>query len=98
MSSSTLLNKLGLKAIHEMSDEELRKLISEDRVNRTATRAAGRIKKLSSESKSKPKRIILTPAQMLEKNLDPAVLMAARKSGKTDMKIYQIMKEKGLIG
>lgn len=93
---TSLLDKLGLKGIKDMSNDELRKLVSGDRLNRTLVRTAGRIKRIAKSEKEanyKPK-----PQPTLESiGLAPALITKLRSGGKSDAEIISTMKARGLI-
>jgi len=95
-----MLNKLGFKSISDMTDEELRALVSNDRIKRVTTRAAGRMTRIAQDKSgsSKPSHVKVHPVLKLEDvGLAPALIIKLRASGKSDLEIITQMKERGLL-
>jgi hypothetical protein len=92
--NSSLLDKLGLKNISQLSDDELRKLVSNDRQNRALVRAAGRVKRIAKDkSATKTHRVV----SLESIGLAPALIAKLRASGKSDGEIISDLKSKGII-
>lgn len=90
---TSLLTKLGLKNLSEMSEAELRQLVSNDRQYRVTTRAAGRINRIA-----KDKHIKLKPPQTLESiGLAPSLIAKLRLSGESDQESIAKLKLAGII-
>jgi hypothetical protein len=92
----TILSKLGLKSIQELSDDELRQLVSLDRQNRAMTRAAGRIKRIKKDEAAPKTHRVVT----LESTGLAAPLIASlrqKNPGKTDGELIAILKSRGII-
>ena len=90
---TSLLTKLGLKSILDMSDEELRELVSADRFRRSAQRAIGRAKRIMSTKKPKAEREI----KLESTGLAPELIVRLRATGKTDAEIIANMKARGIL-
>ena len=90
---SSLLSKLGIKGISELSTEELRKLVSNDRLNRTLVRAAGRIKRIQKDEKTYSPR----PITLESIGLAPTLIAKLRAGGRSDGEIIKELKEKGVL-
>ena len=95
MQPTTLLDKLGLKSLGQMSDDELRQLVSKDRQNRTMVRAAGRIKRIAKDE-AQPKTHKALPT-LEATGLAPALIVKLRASGKSDAELIAILKARGVI-
>lgn len=93
--SNSILEKLGLTSIQNLTAEELQKLISSDRQNRAMVRAAGRIKRISKDS-SQPKSH-KAPPTLASLGFAPALIEKLRASGKSDTELIAMLKEKGVI-
>ena len=92
---SSLLSKIKLKSISEMTDDELREFISADRTRRSQQRALGRAKRLihtKGPSKKRSSRITLESI-----GLRPRLLQKLRATGRTDPEIIDLLREKGVI-
>jgi hypothetical protein len=92
---SNLLDKLGIKGIKDLSTEELRKLVSDDRQYRALTRAAGRIARVKKDEKQ-----VKTPRPLptLESTgLAASLIAKLRLTGKSDNELIAMLKEKGVI-
>lgn len=89
-----LLEKLGIKNIKDLTDDELRSLVSQDRWNRQATRIAGRIKRQAKDDKAPKTKKIATLESI---GLAPEFIVKLRASGKTDGEIITVLKAKGII-
>lgn len=92
--NSSLLDKLGLKSITELSTEELQKLVSGDRQNRTLVRAAGRIKRIAKDKAAVKVHRVVTLESV---GLAPAIIIKLRASGKSDGEIIGELKAKGVL-
>lgn len=92
--NSSLLDKLGLKAITELSTDELRQLVSGDRQNRVLVRAAGRIKRINKDKASVKVHKLVTLESI---GLAPSLIVKLRLSGKSDSEIINELKSKGVI-
>lgn len=91
---SSLLNKLGIKRIDQLTDDELRELVLNDRTRRSQVRALGRAKRMMQRPK--------TPATRRNQTLDsfglaPALVTKLRSTGKSDSELILLLKEKGII-
>lgn len=90
----SILTKLGLKGIGQMTDDELRSLVSLDRQNRTLVRAAGRIKRIAKDKSA----VKVHRSNTLEAlGLDKALIEKWRSSGKSDEELISILKAKGIL-
>lgn len=94
---ATLLEKLGIKSIQTLSDDELRKLVSDDRQNRVLTRTAGVIKRIKKDEAS-PKTH-RAPATLESTGLAPSLItsLRAKNPGKSDAELIAILKSRGII-
>ena len=92
--NSNLLDKLGLKAINDMSTDELRQLVSGDRQNRALVRAAGRIKRINKDKTAVKTHRVITLESI---GLAPSLIAKLRLSGKSDSEIISDLKSKGVI-
>jgi hypothetical protein len=93
-----MLEKLGFKSISDMTDEELRALVSNDRIKRVTTRVAGRMNRIAADGSHKPSHVRVHPVLTLESvGLAPALIVKLRASGKSDVEIITQMKERGLL-
>jgi uncharacterized protein (DUF4415 family) len=91
----SLLDKLGLKSIQTMSNDELRQLVASDRLHRAMTRAAGRMTRMKKEE-AEPKTT--RPRPTLESiGLDPTLISKLRAGGRTDEEIIVALKKRGLL-
>ena len=91
---TSLLNKLGLQAISQLSNDELRELVSNDRIRRVLTRATGRIKRIA---KDRSAAIARAPQTLETIGLAPALIIKLRASGKPDGELIAMLKERGVI-
>ena len=84
---TSLLNKLGLKRIDELSDEELTELVRADRTRRSQERALGRARRIMKKVKG-PERV-----QTLESmGLDSKLIIKLRASGKSEGELVEMLK------
>ena len=90
---TSLLTKLGLKSVSEMTDEELRVLVSNDRTYRSQQRAVGRAKRIMSNKPPKVERVV----NLESIGITPALIVKLRASGRTDTEIIKDMKQRGLL-
>jgi len=91
---TSLLKKLGLTPITEMSDDELRTLVMKDRERRSQVRTEGRVRRAAQEKKS-PKSSRVPTLESL--GLSPRIIETLRASGKTDVELLTELRQKGLI-
>ena len=90
-----LLTKIGLKGIKDLSDDELRQLVSNDRQHRALVRAAGRVKRMAKDA-AQPKTH--RPKTTLEAiGLDPNLIAKLRSGGRTDEEIIVALKKRGVL-
>ena len=89
---SSLLNKLSLPSLSSLSDDKLRSMISLDRQNRSLVRAAGRINRIAKDKKS-----VKAPPTLESVGLAPALIIKLRASGKSDLELITILKQKGIL-
>lgn len=92
---SSLLNKLGLKNIGELTNDELREMVSNDRGRRVLTRTAGRIKRIAKEAREVRNPRAQPTLETI--GLDPGLITKLRASGKSDAELIAILKERGVI-
>lgn len=76
----------------EMSDDELRTLVSADRARRVATRVAGRIKAAQTHKK------VAHKIETLETiGVAPELITKLRATGKSDSELIAMLRAKGII-
>jgi hypothetical protein len=92
---SSMLNKLGLKHISELTNDELREMVSNDRGRRVLTRAAGRINRIAKGSKQASRPKLLPTLEAI--GLATELITKLRSSGKSDTELIAMLKEKGII-
>ena len=92
--NTSLLTKLKLKSVTEMTDDELKQLVSNDRTYRSQQRAMGRANKIMSSSK-KPKVERVVKLESI--GLAPALIVKLRASGRPDSEIIADLKQKGVL-
>ena len=86
---TSLLDKLGLKSIHDMSDTELRNLLVNDRKRRSVERVKARIAKVQGKPKKQP--------TLEDLGFAPGVAAKARQAHGSDELAIRFLKEKGVI-
>lgn len=94
MSAPSILSKLGLKGIGQMTEDELRSLVSLDRQNRVMVRTAGRINRIAKD-KAQPKTHKVDTLEAL--GLGSELIQKWRASGKSDGELISLLKAKGIL-
>jgi hypothetical protein len=105
----SLLEKLGLKPAHELSDEELQLIVSKDQERRTIQRSMGRAQRMMADEDDesttikvgRPRtksRVKKAPPETLEAfGLRPELCEKLRSSGKPDWQLILELQGAGII-
>ena len=91
---SSLLDKLGIKAMKDLTTDELRQLVASDRLHRTMIRAAGRMNRITKD-KAQPKTHKVTTLESI--GLDPTLIKQVRAGGRSDEEIIVALKKRGIL-
>lgn len=91
---ATLMQKLGLKPITEMTELELKSLVEGDRQHRALARAAGKVKRIQKDNAA-PKSS--RPQTLESTGLAASLILKLRLTGKSDAELIKELKMKGLI-
>lgn len=89
---SSLLSKLRLKPLGEMSDEELQTLVSADRSRRSQQRVLGRAKRIMKRETKTHREVTLESI-----GLAPRLIEKLRESKKSDSELIEMLREREII-
>jgi hypothetical protein len=90
---TSLLTKLNIKSLAEMTTDELRELVSSDRFRRSSERALGRAKRIMGDKK--PRVVKVTTLESV--GLNSSLITKLRLTGKPDEVIIAELRQKGII-
>jgi hypothetical protein len=88
----SILSKLGITPLLEMSEADVRTLVEADRTRRSRERALGRAKRMMKDSPRKA-----APKTLESLGLAPAIIAKLRATGRPDSELVAEIQRRGLL-